>query len=157
MGYSVCSKADFKNCLISRIFDVFSSGFFAQNNSYNFLRSFFACFWHFKFLTQTGHFEKAIYSVCMGYSLCKMGDFQNCLISRIFDVFSSGFFAQNNSYNFLGCFFACFWNFKFLTQTDHFAKAIYSFCMGYSLCKMGGFQNCLISRILDVFFERFFV
>ena len=30
------------------------------------------------------------------YSLCMMGDFQNGLISWIFDVFSSGFFAQNN-------------------------------------------------------------
>ena len=28
---------------------------------------------------------------CMGYSLCMMADFQNGLISRIFDVFSSGF------------------------------------------------------------------
>ena len=26
----------------------------------------------------------------MGYSLCMMGDFQNCLISRIFSVFWSG-------------------------------------------------------------------
>ena len=28
---------------------------------------------------------------CMGYSLCMMADFQNGLITRIFDVFSSGF------------------------------------------------------------------
>ena len=28
----------------------------------------------------------------MGYSLCMMADFQNGLISRIFGVFSSGFF-----------------------------------------------------------------
>ena len=33
----------------------------------------------------------------MGYSLCMMADFQNALISPIFGVFSSGFFAQNNS------------------------------------------------------------
>ena len=32
----------------------------------------------------------------MGYSLCMMADFQNGLISGIFGVFSSGFFAQNN-------------------------------------------------------------
>ena len=31
----------------------------------------------------------------MGYNLCKMFDFQNVLISRIFGVFSSGFFLQN--------------------------------------------------------------
>ena len=29
---------------------------------------------------------------CMGYSLCVMADFQNGLISRIFGVFSIGFF-----------------------------------------------------------------
>ena len=28
---------------------------------------------------------------CMGYSLCMMADFQNGLITRIFNVFSSGF------------------------------------------------------------------
>ena len=33
---------------------------------------------------------------CMGYSLCMMADFQKGLISRIFSVFWSGFFAQNN-------------------------------------------------------------
>ena len=33
---------------------------------------------------------------CMGYSLCMMADFENALISRIFGVFWSGFFAQNN-------------------------------------------------------------
>ena len=27
---------------------------------------------------------------CMGYSLCRMADFQNALISRIFGIFSSG-------------------------------------------------------------------
>ena len=36
---------------------------------------------------------------CMGYSLCMhiMTDFQNGLFSRIFDVFWSGFFAENKS------------------------------------------------------------
>ena len=31
---------------------------------------------------------------CKGYSFCKMADFQNGLISRIFGVFSSGFFHR---------------------------------------------------------------
>ena len=31
------------------------------------------------------------------------------------------------------------------------------FCMGYSLCMMGDFQNGLISRIFRFFLERFFV
>ena len=34
---------------------------------------------------------------CMGYSLCMMAGFQNGLISQIFGVFWSGFFAQKNS------------------------------------------------------------
>ena len=34
--------------------------------------------------------------VFVGYSLCMMADFQNGLISRLFSVFRSGFFAQNN-------------------------------------------------------------
>ena len=33
----------------------------------------------------------------MGYSLCMPANFQNRLISRIFSVFWSGFFAPNNS------------------------------------------------------------
>ena len=32
----------------------------------------------------------------MVYRLCIMADFQNGLTSRIFSVFWSGFFAQNN-------------------------------------------------------------
>ena len=78
----------------------------------------------------SNHEQEAIYSLCMGYSLCKMADFQSCLISRIFGVSSNGFFAQNNSnglaecffvigiFNFLNnsnvlveWFFACFWHF----------------------------------------------
>ena len=35
--------------------------------------------------------------ICKGYSLCMMANFQNGLISRIFSVFSRGFFAHNNS------------------------------------------------------------
>ena len=53
-----------------------------------------------------------------------MADFQNGLISGIFAVFWSGFFAQNNSNVLIEWFFACFWYFKFLTHTDHFAKTI---------------------------------
>ena len=53
-----------------------------------------------------------------------MADFQNGLISRIFGVFSSGFFAQNNSHVLLESFLARFWPFEIVTQTDHFAKSI---------------------------------
>ena len=53
-----------------------------------------------------------------------MADFQDNLISRIFGVFFERFFAQKNSNILLEWFFACFWNFEFLTQTDQCAKAI---------------------------------
>ena len=53
-----------------------------------------------------------------------MADFQNSLISRIFGVLSGGFFAQNNSNVIKESFFARFSEFLFLTQTEHFAKAI---------------------------------
>ena len=86
----------------------------------------------------------------MGYSLFKVGDFQNFLISRIFGVLFERFFAQNNSNVLVECFFACFWHFSFLAQTDHFAKAICSLYVGYSLCKMADFQNTLICRMFSV-------
>ena len=53
-----------------------------------------------------------------------MADFQNGLTSRIFGDFSSGFFAENNYNKIKASFFACFFEFLFLTQTDYFANAI---------------------------------
>ena len=53
-----------------------------------------------------------------------MADFQNSLISRIFGIFWSGF-LQRTTVKFLkNRFFHVFGIFKFLTQTEHFAKAI---------------------------------
>ena len=43
--------------------------------------------------------------------LCMMADFQNALISRIFGVFWSGFFAQNNSKRFVEWILTCFLEF----------------------------------------------
>ena len=40
-----------------------------------------------------------------------MADFQNGLISRIFGVFSSGFFAQNNSKSLVEKILICFLEF----------------------------------------------
>ena len=76
--------ADFENGLISRIFCVFWSGFLAQRNNNVVVESFFSCFLHFEFLTKNDQ-------SCKGYSLCKMADFENGLISRIFYVFWNGF------------------------------------------------------------------
>ena len=47
----------------------------------------------------------------MGYSLCMMADFQNGLISLLFGVFSSGFFALNNSNCFVEWILTCFFEF----------------------------------------------
>ena len=88
MGYSLCMMADFPNGLISRIFSVFWSGFVLRT-TLNDLETLFDMF--FGILT----FDPK-WGFCMGYSLCRMADFQNGLISRIFSVFLSGFFAQNN-------------------------------------------------------------
>ena len=53
-----------------------------------------------------------------------MADFQHRLISRIFGVFSSVFFAQNYSNMNTESILTCFREFKFLTQIEYFAKAI---------------------------------
>ena len=128
--------ADFQNCLISRIFGVFSGGFlhrttvvWLKNRSSNVFLNF--NFWpkltilprHDDRFSKSSHFSNilsfltrffaqsnsnvikeivfrmsfliSIFDVkwpfCQGYCLCKMADFQNRLISRIFGVFSSGF------------------------------------------------------------------
>ena len=47
-----------------------------------------------KFLAQIEYFAKAIYSPCKGYSLSKMADFQQRLVSGIFGVFSSVFSTE---------------------------------------------------------------
>ena len=53
-----------------------------------------------------------------------MADFQKALNSRIFGVFRSGFFPQNNFNALVESFLACFWHFYFLNETDHLAKPI---------------------------------
>ena len=60
MGYYLCKVADFQKRAIFGIFGVCFERFFAQNNSNFLVESFFACVWHFKILTQTDHFAKAL-------------------------------------------------------------------------------------------------
>ena len=48
---------------------------------------------------------------CMGYSLCKMADFQNGLISGIFGVFLERFFAPNYFNVLVESISACFLEF----------------------------------------------
>ena len=52
-----------------------------------------------------------------------MGDFQNGLISRIFSVFLTWFFAQKKSKWFVEWILTRFSEFQFLTQGEDFAKA----------------------------------
>ena len=82
----------------------------------------------------------------MGYSLCKMADFQNGLISWIFGVFSSRFFRQNYFNLVVQSISACFFGILIFDPNRQF-------CMGYKLCKMAHFQNGLISWIFR-FFSR---
>ena len=95
---------------------VFLQRFFAQNNSNVLVESFFARFWPFEFFTQTDHFAKSIAFQDGRFS--KWSHFSNiwCFMQR--------FSPQNNSNVLVEYFFARFWPFEFLTQTDHFAKSI---------------------------------
>ena len=81
----------------------------------------------------------------MGYSLCKMADFENALISRIFGVFWSGF-LQRTTVN------------DFRMDFDLFFEILifepkWEFCMGYSLWMIADFQNALIYTFIGVFWR----
>ena len=86
--------ADFQNSLIFPIFGGFGRVFCTE-------QLYCCCIIVFRMLLAFLNFHPNYvfckgYSLYMGYSLCMMADFENGLISRIFGVFSSGFFAQNN-------------------------------------------------------------
>ena len=87
--------------------------------------------------------------ICKGYSLCKMADFQNRLISRIFGFCFQRFFAQNNSSLLVQPFCACFLAILIFDPN-------WPICKGYSLCKMADFQNRVICRTFGVCFHFFF-
>ena len=53
---------------------------FEQNNCNVLVESFFACFRHFEFFTQTDHFGRAIYSLCL---VAVFANFENGVISPI--------------------------------------------------------------------------
>ena len=74
-------------------------------------------------MTQTDQFESAIGFPWAG-PLRQMHDFQNPLIPRKFGVFASGFVRKTTQMLLQNSFSHVFGSFKFLTQTDHFAKAI---------------------------------
>ena len=76
--------ADFQNGLISGIFIVFLSVFFCKEQLQRVCRMKFDMFFGILMFDPKSGF-------CMGYSLTMMADFQNSLISRIFNIFLSGF------------------------------------------------------------------
>ena len=115
-GYSPCMMADFQNRLISRIFGVFSNGFLHRTSLTWLKNRFVACFLEFEFLTQSDNFATA--TALAWWPIFKIVSFLEHL------VFSQSFFAQNNSNMIKESFFACFFEFEFLTQSDYFAKAI---------------------------------
>ena len=83
------------------------------------IEEFFACFRQFYFLTQNDHFAKAIaFALGPFFQFLKSSHFSK--IKR----FLERFFAENVSNVLIEEFFPCFRQFYFLTQTDHFAKAI---------------------------------
>ena len=82
-GYSPCMMVDFQNGLISQIFSFFEGVFFREQLE-------MICRMDFDMFFGILIFDPKWW-FCKGYSLCMMGDFQNGLISRIFNVFWSGF------------------------------------------------------------------
>ena len=141
MGYSLCTMAVFQNGLISRIFGVFSSGFFGQNVSKWFVEWILTCFLEFYFFDPKWGF-------CMGYTLSMMANFQIDLISRVFCVFRA---------------VSCTEEVKMMYRMDFniFLKFLifdikWRSCKRYSLCVMHHFQNGLISWIFGVFSSDFF-
>ena len=115
--------ADFQTSRISGIFGVFSSVFFPQKTSNVLVEWFFACFWHFKFLTQNDHLAKSI-AFAWAIAFARWPIFKLFAFLEYLVFFRAVFFALNISSVLLACFFACFWHLKFLTKTDHLAKSI---------------------------------
>ena len=79
-----------------------------------------------------------------------MADFQKCLISPIFGVFTTRFYSENNCAVVVEWVFACFWHFQFLTQTDHFAKAI-AFAWAIAFGRWSIFKIVFFFQYLVVF------
>ena len=151
MGYSLCNVADFQNCPISLISGVFSSGFCTAQLLCS-CRIVFSMFLAFLTLDPNRPFSKG-YSLCMGYSLCNIADFQNCRISRIFFFYLAVFCTAQllcSCRTVLSMFLA----FLIFDPNRPICKG-YSLCMGYSLCNMADFQNCRISGTFGVFSSGF--
>ena len=151
MGSSPCKMADFQNYIISPIFGVFSSRLLHSTTLF-LCRMVFRMFLAFLIFDPNWPFCKG-YSLFMGYSPCKMADFQKYIISPIFGVFSRRFLHRTTLLLLLNCFSHVL-RFLIFDPNWPFCKG-YSLCMGYSTCKMADFQIYLISPIFGVFWSRF--
>ena len=141
MCYRLCMHdGRFSKCSHFSNIYCFFERFFARSNCKWFEEWILAWFLEFEFLSQS---EDFIWDIAFAYM---MADFQNALISRIFTVSLSGFFARNNCKWFVEWILTCFLEFEFLNQSEDFTWAI---AFAYI---MADFQNALISRIFSFFF-----
>ena len=99
--------------------------------------TFFARFRPFYFLTQTDHFAKAIaFALWPFFQFSTWSQFSNIR------CFLDPFFAYNVYNALVEPFFASFRQFYFLTQTDHFAKAIaFELWLFFQFSKSSHFSN----------------
>ena len=132
---------------------VFFRALFFGEQLYHSCRMVFRMFLAFLIFDPTCPFCKR-YGLGMDYSLCKIADFQNCPISRIFGVFASSFFAQNNCAVLVERLFACFWHFQFLIQTNNFVKAIF-LAWAIAFARWPIFTIVSFFEYLMFFFSRF--
>ena len=119
MHYILCKMADLENFLNSRIYGVFASGFLHRQLLCS-CGIVFRMFLGFLIFDPNWPLCKG-YSLCLCYSLCKVVDFQNCLISRIFGVFWAVFWTDN-SYVLVELFFDVFGIFNFWFKLTTFQR-----------------------------------
>ena len=94
------------------------------------------------------------YSLCIGYNLSKISNFQNGLLSQFFGVFRAAF-CTDQLYCSRKIVFRIFLAILIFYPNWSFFKG-YNLCMCFSFCKMADFQNGLISPIIVVFWIGFF-
>ena len=115
-GYSLCMMADFQNRLISPVFCVTSSGFLHRTTLTWLKNRFSHVFLNFNCWPKVTILQR-LWPLHDG-RLSKSSHFSNIW------SFLKRSFAENNSNMIKESFVACFVECQFLTQTDHFAKAI---------------------------------
>ena len=141
MAYRLIKMEDLQNAVISRLFGVFCTRFFAENNLVQSVESFSACFCEKKKLKITCPF-------CMAQRLTKMEDLQNAVISRLFGVFAGGLLNRTT-----------------LSIPQHHFQLLFAkkkvennlpILHGLLTYQNVDLQNALISRVLGVFARWFF-